>query len=102
MKPITQGNDWNFFQEVVVLDGYESYREDSDVTYNVRFLNSFSLLNLGTATVYYSFNGWKDHGSMIPGTPCQGLVFDNRAISGGIWFYSAAPIQVRVEAWCNS
>jgi len=102
MKPISQGYDPNFYAMCVVTDGYLSYREDSDLTINVRFINSFSLLNLGAGSVWYSFSGLRDHGILIPNTPCQGVVFDNRRPSAGLWLRSTDVIQVRAEYWCNS
>ena len=103
MKPITQGQDFNFFKEVVRIDGYSTYPVDSDVTINIRFINSFSLINeAASGKVYYSFNGTTDHGSLSVGLPSQAIIFDNRRISS-IWFRSpTGPVYCRVEAWCNS
>jgi hypothetical protein len=107
MKPVDFGANWNFFVEYSRTDGYSVYQPTADVVMNVKYINSFSLVNesiSGTGKVYYSWNGLSDAGSLTMSTPTQAIIFDyRRPTSAGLWFKSpTGPIQVRVEAWCNS
>lgn len=95
----TDGHDPNFFKLVTITDA--TYPDEAQCTVNIKWIQSFSLVNYGTETVYYSFNGNTDHGDMRPGTPTEAIFFDNRPPSSfGIWFRTATPGQeIRVEAW---
>ena len=101
MKKKTDGHSFNFFQ-LVSVDGYNTFSEDSQVTINIRFLRSFSLVNYGPSDVYYSLDGNNISGDMRVGTPTAAIMFDNRAI-GAVWLIKVNPNDansvVRVEAW---
>lgn len=101
--PITIGYDFNFFDKVTVtkttfLD--DGYATDADVVLTFRGSSkTLLLLNEGSETVEYSFNGRTLHGDLIPGTPSAAIAYDNRAVTK-IWFrVSSGSTIVRVEAW---
>lgn len=98
----TTGKDFNYFKLVTIND--TTYPDESQCTINVKNIQSFSLVNYGSATVYYSFNGNTDHGDMRPGTSTAAIFFDNRTPqSAGIWFRTDTPGQeVRIEAWSKT
>ena len=51
--------------------------------------------------IQYSFDGETVHGDMVPKTPSEAIIFDNR-FQNKIWFRRATPgdsVSVRVEAW---
>jgi hypothetical protein len=92
------GFDFNLFKKPLV--DVAAFPSDPQVQMNIVGQFSFSLLNEGTGVIEYSFNGTTVHGDLTPGTPSQGLFFDNRRVSA-IWFRMASGIActVRVEAW---
>lgn len=100
MQKKTQGQDFNYFREVLV--NVSDFPDNSQVTFNIKGSTfSFSLINEGTVPVYYSFNGNVLHGSLRPGSPSQAIFFDNRPVTA-IWFRTPSPGDnpvVRVEAW---
>ena len=97
MKPITYGKDYNFFQKVTVNPA--NFPDDSHISFNIKGIQSFSLVNEGDEVVEYSFNGNTLHGDLTPGTATEAIFFDNRVVSA-IWFRTAVAGQVvRVEAW---
>lgn len=96
---INYGHDKNFFQ--LYTAQYTGYNDECDVLVNIRNAKNFSLVNYGSVTVTYSFNGFTDHGDLRPGTPTAAIFFDNRAVTK-IWFKVASgTAEVRVEAWTS-
>lgn len=93
---IDNGKDFNFFQKVTVTN--TSFADDADVVFNFRGQQSFTLVNEGSVTIEYSFNGNTLHGDLTPGTNTAALLFPNRRVSR-IWFRAASSSTVRVEAW---
>jgi hypothetical protein len=99
MEPIEHGKDYNYFKKLTVINS--KFPNNSHVTFNIKFLQSFSLINEGTAVIEYSFNGNTVHGDLSPGTPSAGIFFDNRRVSA-IWFRKAeggADSTIRIEGW---
>lgn len=97
VSKIEQGADFNFFRKVTVNNAF--FTDNSSITFNIKGLQTFTLVNEGTDVVEYSFNGNTLHGDMTPGTPTEALAFDNRRVTA-IWFRSAVtPQTIRVEAW---
>jgi len=110
----TQGRDFNFFQIVPVNwtqfgapDGYtakDGYGPDIIVSFPTQGVSFINYGGSSANTIQYSFNGTTVHGDMVPGTPSQALVFDNRTISM-IWFRlspgSVGVVNLRVEAWAK-
>ncbi len=96
--PITQGKDFNFYQEVTVTNA--SFPHDADVEFNFRGQQSFSLVIESGTRVEYSFNGNTLHGSLVAGTATEAIMFDNRRVSR-IWFRTTSTSTVRVEAWAK-
>lgn len=92
------GKDFNLFRLVTVTN--TAFNTESDVKMTIRGQNHFSLVNYGSATVQYSFNGVDVFGDLRNGTPTAALTFQNRSISE-IWFRLTSPgsVEVRVEAW---
>ena len=86
---------YNYFRNVLV-DGYGF---TSAVSWNFNSCG-IALLNRGSHTVQYSFNGVDIHGDLVPGDPSRGIIFDNRVESKiflrGLDGYGGF---VRVEAW---
>lgn len=95
--PNTKGKDYNFFDRVTISN--TAFPTNSDVTFAFSGNPSFSLINEGTDTVEYSFNGLTKHGDLVPNTPSAALFFNNRGINS-VWFrvLSGAPTDVRIEA----
>jgi len=100
MKPILLGKDFNYFAKVTPAD--VAFPEDSQVEFNFRGQQNFSMVNEGANVVEYSFNGNTLHGDLTPGTPTAAIFFDNRRIPG-IWFRVPAGLAttIRVEAWAR-
>lgn len=97
MQPKTHGCDFNLFRKIDVHGA--AFPHESQVTINILGQFSFSMMNEGANVVEYSFNGNTLHGDMTPGTPTQGLFFDNRRVSA-IWFRTVGGAsRVRIEAW---
>ncbi len=61
--------------------------------------SSFSLINEGTGTISYSFDGTTVHGDLVAGTPSAAMVFKDRG-ANMIWLKlsSGAASSCRVEA----
>ena len=97
IPPITQGKDYNYFVRFSVSNA--SFNPTSDVDFTFRGPLSFSLINEGTGTIEYSFNGTTLHGDLVPSTPSAALVFNNRGINH-IWFRlkTGAASNIRIEA----
>lgn len=90
---------WNFFDIVGVVDGYD-YRTPPDCTFGFNS-QGIALLNQGSATLRYSFDGYYDHGELNPLDASRGIVFDNRA-ECAVWFRHTTDGYggiIRVEAW---
>lgn len=98
LAPKTLGKDFNYFSLITVSS--TSFTSESQVTFGFRGQRSFSLVNYGSVTVHYSFNGNTVHGDLRPGTPTAAIAFDERYISG-IWLKLATvgSAEVRIEAW---
>ena len=104
--PITNGVDFNFFERIEVTrttfgDPNDGYKCDIFIALRGP-LKTLFLVNEGSETIEYSFNGNRLHGDLIPGTPTAALSFDNRPISK-MWFRvpSGNPSTIRVEAWAG-
>lgn len=93
-----RGKDFNYFNRISVSSG--SFGTTADVVFNFHGRASFTLINEGSGTVSYSFNGTTTHGDLVPGTASAALSFDDRAVFA-IWFKlsSGATSNVRVEGW---
>lgn len=87
---------WNYFEVITV--GSSSFPATPQV--NFEFLSQgFALLNRGSNTIEYSFDGTNVHGDLNPSDASAGMTFDHR-VESKIWFrYSGGTSTVRVEAW---
>lgn len=65
---------------------------------NIGFAGSFSLINEGTGTIEYSFDGSTVQGDLVPGTASQEMVFENTNYFV-LWFRlkSGAASLLRIE-----
>ncbi len=92
------GKSFNQFNLVTVTA--TAFAADSNIKINFRGQKHFSLVNYGSATVQYSFDGEEVHGDLRNGTNTAALTFQNRAISE-IWFrlLAGGSVEVRFEAW---
>jgi hypothetical protein len=95
--PIITGTDYNYFNRLTVAN--INFNNKSDVVFPFRGNPSFSIVNEGTDTIQYSFNGITIHGDLVPGTVSASLIANKRSISQ-IWFRAKNGIatNVRVEA----
>ncbi len=86
----------NYFTRSTVSSG--SFPGSPSVSFGFQ-ANSFSLINEGTGTIQYSFDGTTVHGDLVPSTPSAGMVFKDRG-SNMIWFKlgSGATSVCRIEA----
>ncbi len=84
----------NFFTRVTVSGA--SFPSTADV--NLSGNTSFSLINEGTGTIEYSFDGSTLHGDLVATTPSAAMTFTDRGFSL-IWFRlkSGATSSIRVE-----
>ena len=100
MPKINIGFDDNFFKLVTISN--VDFTEDSSVKIDVLNQVSLSLVNYGTETIEYSFNGNKLHGDLRPNTPTEAIFFDDRRVDQ-IWLRSptGTTCEVRVEAWAR-
>ena len=108
------GKDFNFFTILPVNwaqfgapDGYtvrDGYGPDIVIPFSTQAVSFVNYGADGYSSVEYSFNGTTVHGDMIPGTPSESLVFNNRTICM-IWFRlkagSTGPVNIRIEAWAK-
>jgi len=87
---------WNYFNEVTV-DGYDfPTQPQANFHFNSQ---GFSLLNRGSYTIEYSFDGTTLHGDLDPTDESKGLTFDFR-VENKVWFRAVGGYSiVRVEAW---
>lgn len=92
------GKDFNLFKLVIVT--VTAFNTESDVKMTIRGQRHLSLVNYGSATVEYSFDGENVAGDLRNGTSTAALTFQNRSVSE-IWFRLTSPgsVEVRVEAW---
>jgi hypothetical protein len=91
---------YNFFQKVSVTGA--TFPTTPQTVFDIKYQNSFLLLNEGDTKVEYSFDGSTLHGDLTPSTPSAGIAFDNRIVDK-IWFRTSSGTQiVRVEAWSHS
>lgn len=97
LGPINQGFSHNFFQRLTVSNA--TFNNQPDVILNIRGVPSVSIINEGSGTVVYSWNGSATHGDMVAGTPSSRLVFNHHG-GNQLWFKlsSGAASSVRVEA----
>lgn len=91
---------FNYFRNIQI-DGYD-FPAAPQASWNFNS-QGIALLNRGTHTIQYSFNGGSDiHGDLVPGDSSRGIIFDNRVESKmffrGVDGYGGI---VRVEAWKN-
>lgn len=95
---ITLGKDYNYFGRIAVSSA--SFNNDADAIFAFNGNSSFSLINEGTGTIEYSFNGSTVHGDLVPNTPSAGLGFNRRG-QAKVWFRlkSGAISNVRIEAF---
>lgn len=95
----------NHFVKLSVTDGYFHVNPDTIIYFDVGGLSFINEGSGATNAVDYSFDGYYQHGDMIPGKSSASLYFENRAVST-IWFRtssgSTGPITVRIEAWRKS
>jgi len=100
MPKINVGYDTNFFQLITISN--TEFPDDSSVKINIKDQQCVSLVNYGSATVEYSFNGNILHGDLRPDTPTEGVIFDNRRVDQ-IWLRSPTGVacEIRVEAWAK-
>lgn len=84
----------NFFTRVSVSGASFSSTPDVNLSGNT----SFSLINEGTGTIEYSFDGSTLHGDLVATTPSAAMTFTDRGFSL-IWFRlkSGATSSIRVE-----
>lgn len=87
---------YNYFDNITV-DGYD-FPESPQVVFG--FLSDgIALLNRGSYTIEYSFDGQRLHGDLDPSDESKGITFDNRTESA-MWFRAVDGYgEVRVEAW---
>jgi len=87
---------YNYFQEILI-DEY-----DFPTTPQVDFgfmSQGIALLNRGSFTIVYSFNGTDEHGDLRSDDASAGIIFDNR-LESKVWFKAKGGYgSVRVEAW---
>lgn len=88
---------YNYFRNQTV-DGY-AFPSTPQITFG--FLSrGFSVVNLSTtSTLQYSFDGYRLHGDLVPGSAYASLVFDNRLEDKMWWRGLDGYGVVRVEAW---
>jgi hypothetical protein len=87
----------DYFNRITVSS--PTFNTTPDVQFGIKGNPSFSMINEGTGTITYSFDGTNIFGDMVPGTPSAQMVFNNRGYSK-IWFQlsSGAASNVRIEA----
>lgn len=87
------------YYEVITVDS-TSFPETPRVSsgFNSR---GIILLNRGTATVEYSFDGADVHGDLNPADSTVGVAFDDRVESKVFFRAASTPQTVRVEAWAK-
>lgn len=92
-----QGQDFNYFRRLTISAA--SFADSPDIIIPFRGNPSFSLVNEGTGTIEYSFDGYNTHGDLIPGGPTASLSFEKRGVNL-IWLRltSGAASAVRLEA----
>lgn len=88
------------YYNVISVDGY-SFPTAPQVIF--RFISQgFTLLNRGSKSVEYSFDGVNVHGDLNPLDPTAGISFNSR-FEDKIWFRGSNGFStVRVEAWSGS
>ena len=96
--PITNGKDFNFFQQITISSS--TFLSNADVVFNFKGEAGLNLFIQSGGPISYSFNGTTTHGKLILATSRDFLQFDNRRVSR-IWFKldSGSPATVMVEAW---
>lgn len=94
----TQGHDFNYFQRLSISN--TTFSSSPDITIPFRGVPSIFLVNEGSNTIQYSFNGLTVHGDLVPGTLSSALAFNGRGQSL-IWFKlpSGAASTIRVETF---
>jgi len=89
---------YNYFDVVSVAD--TNFPAEPQVNFGFNS-QGFILLNRGSATVEYSFDGENVHGDLNPTDATVGVAFDGR-VECKIFFRAAStPQTVRVEAWAK-
>ena len=96
-RPIVSSYNHNYFNRITVASG--AFNTAPDVILGITGNPSLSLINEGTGTIQYSFNGNTVAGDLVPGTPSAQMVFNHRGYSQ-IWFRlsSGVAYNVRIEA----
>jgi|SRR5271165_4553196 len=101
MGKITNGYDFNFFQKLDITASDFNNNADMFVPFVTQ---GVLMLNTGSGTIEFSFNGNTVHGELNSANASAGMAFDNRVV-GKIWFRvqsgSSGPITVSVNAWAG-
>jgi len=98
--PITYGKDDSFFDQLTFAN--TTFKQKADVVVNVKYVDSFYMINTGDEVIQYSFNGTDVHGDMTPGKGSEALSFSNRRVDH-IWFRSPSgnSASVSVGGWAG-
>jgi hypothetical protein len=99
-RPIVNSYNHNYFNRLTISSA--TFGTQPDVILGLTGDPSLSLINEGTGTIQYSFNGSYVAGDLVPGTPSAQMVFNHRGYSQ-IWFRlsSGSASNIRVEATAN-
>ena len=89
---------FNYYQ-VVTVDS-TTFPETPQVAFGFNS-QGIILLNRGTGTVEYSFDGVNVHGDLNPADATVGVAFDDRVESKVFFRAASTPQTVRVEAWAK-
>lgn len=98
--PITYGRDDSFFDQLTFAN--TNFKQKADVVVNIKYVDSFYMINTGDEVIQYSFNGTDVHGDMTPGKGSEALSFTNRRVDH-IWFRSPSgnSASVSVGGWAG-